>query len=288
MKSAGDTTDGRDGAVIAIAGTPVAQRPAHRHDGHGTQSSSLQPASPPSSLQSSVHDARISASVIPLAWAKAMVRTRMRRSDTNLYVTRLRGGGASYRNALIWIRLLTAMTAEIVAVAVNDHVWLCAGVAGRGTVSVSAMERDLTRRSSRRTPGLAIDVIATAATVTMLAVTWDMTRITPAPEVALAALVAPPPMPAVAIPAVDRELDQVRRAAHAVLMERCLPCHSRSAPGANPRALAIYDLDEPDWWRRLTPARFPGLLGRLRSASAAQRQAVTTFVDTERRIRGAE
>jgi hypothetical protein len=80
----------------------------------------------------------------------------------------------------------------------------------------------------------------------------------------------------------------LREAARSVLLGRCLPCHSRSTPGANPRALAIYDLDELEWPRHMTASRFEGMLRRLSSAAPAQLAAVRALAAIEARRGPAE
>ncbi len=66
---------------------------------------------------------------------------------------------------------------------------------------------------------------------------------------------------------------------------RCDACHDRVVSSENPRALAIYDLQDDDWPARMTNAQLPKLLGRLRSASAADRKVVREFIDAELRNR---
>ena len=66
---------------------------------------------------------------------------------------------------------------------------------------------------------------------------------------------------------------------------RCNQCHDSAVSEENPRALAVYDLHEKDWPARLPDARLPKLLGRLRSAPAADREIVRRFVEAELRRR---
>jgi hypothetical protein len=81
-------------------------------------------------------------------------------------------------------------------------------------------------------------------------------------------------------------LAAIRSAARDVLIARCMPCHRRSDPGAVAGALAVFDVEEAAWWRRLTADRLPRLLGRLRSAPDDQPAAMARFVDAEQRHRG--
>jgi len=154
------------------------------------------------------------------------------------------------------------------------------------------MDRQPTCSRSERTLrlrpiGPIVDIVAIGAAAMMLSLAWDAARGSPVglPAMPVAATIAPAPVAAGAGAAHEVDLVEVRAAARAVLLARCLPCHSRSAAGANPRALAIYDLDEADWWQRLTPARLPKLLGRFSSGPVDQRQTMTAFVEAELRVR---
>jgi hypothetical protein len=66
---------------------------------------------------------------------------------------------------------------------------------------------------------------------------------------------------------------------------KCSSCHDSGVSTGNPQALAVYDLREEDWSARMSDARLPKLLGRLRSAPAADRAAVRRFIDVELRAR---
>lgn len=61
----------------------------------------------------------------------------------------------------------------------------------------------------------------------------------------------------------------------------CAKCHDSSISAEKPRALAVYDLAEEDWPARLSDARLPKLLTRLKSASAADQGVVRDFVAAE-------
>jgi len=55
----------------------------------------------------------------------------------------------------------------------------------------------------------------------------------------------PPPAP------VDPDAE-LRESARETLGKNCGECHTRGLPTALPRALAVFDLDEPDWSHRMT------------------------------------
>ncbi len=66
---------------------------------------------------------------------------------------------------------------------------------------------------------------------------------------------------------------------------QCSSCHDSGVSTENPQALAVYDLREEDWPARISDARLPKLLGRLRSAPAADREVVRRFIEAEKRAR---
>jgi hypothetical protein len=87
--------------------------------------------------------------------------------------------------------------------------------------------------------------------------------------------------PRVAIAADPREA--TRRGAHDALAEHCGECHEAHRPTAKPAALAIFDLDQPDWPSRFNEHRYESALMRLTKKSAAARDAFLAFRDGERR-----
>jgi hypothetical protein len=100
---------------------------------------------------------------------------------------------------------------------------------------------------------------------------------TPAPAAAAPAAAAPEaPVVAAADPR-----EATRRAAHDVLAEHCGECHESHRPTAKPKALAIFDLDQPDWPSRFDEHKFKSALGRLSGKSAAARDAFIAFRDAE-------
>jgi hypothetical protein len=72
-----------------------------------------------------------------------------------------------------------------------------------------------------------------------------------------------------------------RRAVHAALVEHCGECHEGHRATAKPAALAIFDLDLPDWPARFDDERSEVALKRLARRPAA-RDAFLAFRDAER------
>lgn len=63
--------------------------------------------------------------------------------------------------------------------------------------------------------------------------------------------------------------------------QRCGSCHDTAVSTENAAALAVYDLHEVDWSKRMSDQRLPKLMGRLRSAPAADRKTVKRFIEAE-------
>jgi hypothetical protein len=82
-----------------------------------------------------------------------------------------------------------------------------------------------------------------------------------------------------AAPAAREEARKVLKSA------RCDKCHDSAVSATNTDALAVYDLHEDDWPRRMRDEQLPRLLGRLRSAPAEDRKVVKRFIDVELRAR---
>src|SRR5262245_25767911 len=96
---------------------------------------------------------------------------------------------------------------------------------------------------------------------------------------------SPPPAPAVSEPApvvaaVDPR-EATRHAAHDVLAEHCGECHEGHRSTAKPKALAVFDLDKPDWPSRFDEHKFASALKRLAGKSDAARDAFIAFHDAE-------
>lgn len=73
---------------------------------------------------------------------------------------------------------------------------------------------------------------------------------------------------------------QARQAAHDALAEHCGECHEGHR-STNPKALAAFDLDQPDWPARFTPPRFESALRRLAKKPEPVRAAFAAFRDAE-------
>ncbi len=103
--------------------------------------------------------------------------------------------------------------------------------------------------------------------------------------------VAPVPVPAptsapapvataTTVAAVDPR-EATRRTAHDALAEHCGECHEGHRSKA-PKALAVFDLDQPDWPARFNEHRYQAALRRLASKPLAARDAFIAFRDAER------
>lgn len=89
----------------------------------------------------------------------------------------------------------------------------------------------------------------------------------------------PRPVATPAAPAITRE------AMLNILLRRCGECHQGSRASAVPEALAVFDLDLPDWPRRFDAQRFQVALQRLGDDPASDRAAFIAFhhgLDAER------
>jgi len=91
--------------------------------------------------------------------------------------------------------------------------------------------------------------------------------------------VTPNPVPAVEVAAVDPR-ESTRKAAHDVLAQYCGECHEGHR-SKKPEALAIYDLDLPDWPGRFNAHRFQTALGRLDKKPAPASEVFAAFRDAE-------
>jgi predicted CXXCH cytochrome family protein len=112
--------------------------------------------------------------------------------------------------------------------------------------------------------------------------TADSTQPAPAQPASAAATPAAQATPVVVAarePAPDPRA-QTRRAAHDALAENCGECHEGHR-STNAKALAIFDLDQPDWPARFTPPRFDSALRRLSKKSEPVRAAFIAFRDAE-------
>ena len=82
-----------------------------------------------------------------------------------------------------------------------------------------------------------------------------------------------------AAPAAMALREQVR----ALAKPLCGKCHQGSLATAKPRALAVFDLDQPAWPARMRVDQFDAFLGRMAGKlDPAQRRAVEAFIAAER------
>jgi predicted CXXCH cytochrome family protein len=106
-----------------------------------------------------------------------------------------------------------------------------------------------------------------------------------APTAAVPATAPPAPAAPTAVAVAAREpapdpRAQVRQAAHDALAANCGECHERHR-STTPKALAVFDLDQPDWPARFTPPRFESALRRLTKKSEPASAAFIAFRDAE-------
>jgi predicted CXXCH cytochrome family protein len=71
-----------------------------------------------------------------------------------------------------------------------------------------------------------------------------------------------------------------RQAAHDALAEHCGECHEGHRSTA-PKALAVFDLDQPDWPSRFDERRYQAALRRLASKPEPARAAFVAFRQAE-------
>jgi len=139
-----------------------------------------------------------------------------------------------------------------------------------------------------RVVGLVAAFAAAAAVMLMVRV---LPRASEVEVVAAADVVAPsraePPVaetfPA---PAPETVISVLGLEAGMVLAEHCTPCHDSTAPEANPAALQVYDLEQPQWWLTMSDAQLEDLRMRIQELEAAsddQRRRVSTFVEARKR-----
>jgi hypothetical protein len=70
-----------------------------------------------------------------------------------------------------------------------------------------------------------------------------------------------------------------------VLAEHCMPCHDSTDPEANPGALQVYDLEQPQWWLTMSDAQLEEARTRVQQLEAAsddERRRVSAFVEARR------
>lgn len=75
--------------------------------------------------------------------------------------------------------------------------------------------------------------------------------------------------------------EATRHAAHDMLAEHCGECHEGHRPAAPAKALAVFDLDQPDWPARFDAHRYQAALMRLAKQPQVARETFIAFRDTE-------
>lgn len=81
-----------------------------------------------------------------------------------------------------------------------------------------------------------------------------------------------------------------REPARAILEKHCGQCHRADQPTANPKALAVFTLNELDFSARMSNVQLDDALTRLREAMQVDRADVATFekfvqAEVRRRLR---
>ena len=82
------------------------------------------------------------------------------------------------------------------------------------------------------------------------------------------------------------ELQRIREEAHVVLLEHCGSCHTDDSPEANPGALGIFNLHDPDWHARFDLAKLQSAKGRVDvQGTDDDKRAFDAFVAAESALR---
>jgi hypothetical protein len=68
----------------------------------------------------------------------------------------------------------------------------------------------------------------------------------------------------------------------------CDHCHDSAVSKDNATALEVYDLHDENWPRSLSSQKLPKVMGRLRTAPAADQKLVQRFIAEELRSRAAK
>jgi hypothetical protein len=69
-----------------------------------------------------------------------------------------------------------------------------------------------------------------------------------------------------------------------VLAQHCTPCHDSTDPDANPNALQVFDLEQPQWWLTMSDAQLEDVRTRAQELGAAtddERARVKAFVQAQ-------
>jgi len=133
---------------------------------------------------------------------------------------------------------------------------------------------------------------ATAAVVPPSRNRSPFRRLAPAVLVVLALACTPsaaPPKAASSSPAGCQEVNPYRDQARHALEVHCGLCHRQDSPRAQERALAVYNLNELDWARSLTPQQLGDLVARLQENAVTRGtedvETLQRFVDAELTLR---
>lgn len=62
---------------------------------------------------------------------------------------------------------------------------------------------------------------------------------------------------------------------------RCGTCHDSTVSTEHPKALAVYDLHDPDWPAKMSNDRLPKLMTRLRAAPEPDQKLIQRFIAQE-------
>jgi len=130
-----------------------------------------------------------------------------------------------------------------------------------------------------------IAIAAVITTSTALAVVIVACTRAPRREPSKIAEARPAPTIALQQPAMQQPtgpaLLRARADAHDMLARHCGSCHEGHQPTAKPAALAVFDLDQPDWPARFDAHRFEVALGRLASKPDADKTIFVALRDAE-------
>jgi hypothetical protein len=80
------------------------------------------------------------------------------------------------------------------------------------------------------------------------------------------------------------ELAVLGAQAATVLAQHCSPCHDSTDPDANPSALQVFDLEQPQWWLTMSDAQLEQARTRVQELGAAsddERARVKAFVQAQ-------
>jgi hypothetical protein len=82
--------------------------------------------------------------------------------------------------------------------------------------------------------------------------------------------------------------DAEREVARTILTKHCGECHVGSRKTAKPKALKVFDLDDPDFPSRMSQRQLRNANGRIEGAGAGgdEKAAFKQFIDTELARRG--